>query len=149
MTAATIPPATIADVLAYHHPGVVRRYATEQHASPEEAEDVFRETLKWLYLCACACREGVSCAMTPELAKLDEMWHTFLMFTRDYEDFCEHYFGFFLHHVPTEAEEDACQESPEAVREQLERQLGLVYDALGADTLIRWYEEERYAAAAV
>ena len=147
MTAGTILPATLAEVLAYRHPGVVRRYAKEQHASREEAEEVFQETLKWLYLCGCGLREDFACSMTPEIAKLDEMWHTFLMFTRDYADFCERYFGFFLHHVPNEDEEEAREGGAEAVREQLERQFGLVYDVLGEATLKRWYEEERYAAA--
>jgi len=147
MTATTILPLTLAEVLAYRHPGVFRRYAREQHASQEEAEEIFQETLKWLYLCGCGLREDVSCAMTPEIAKLDVMWHTFLMFTRDYADFCERYFGVFLHHVPNEDEEEAREEGAEAVREQLERHFGLVYDVLGEDTLKRWYEEERYAAA--
>jgi hypothetical protein len=69
------------------------------------------------------------------------------MFTRDYADLCERYFGFFLHHVPNEDEEEAREGGAEAVREQFERQFGVVYDVLGEDTLKRWYEEERYAAA--
>ncbi len=89
--------------------------------------------------------EGVSCAMTPEIAKLDEMWHTFVLFTRDYADFCERYFGFFLHHIPNEDEEER-SEDPETVRAHLEQYFGLVYDVLGEETLQRWYEEGRYAA---
>jgi hypothetical protein len=147
MAATTVLPATLADVLAYRHPGVVRRYAKEQHASREEAEEVFRETLKWLYLCGRALREGFACAMTPEIAQLDEMWHTFVLFTPDYADFCERYFGLFLHHVPNDDEDEVSEGGDEAVRGQLERQFGLVYDVLGEDTLRRWYEEERYAAA--
>src|SRR5262249_35562828 len=147
MTATTILPVTLAEVLAYRHPGVVRRYAKEQHASREEAEEIFQETLKWLYLCGCSLREDVSCAMTPEIAKLDEMWHTFLMFTRDYADFCERYFSFFLHHVPNEDEEEVREGGAEAVREQLERQCGRAYDVLDADTLHSRNGEGRYAAA--
>src|SRR5262245_64385250 len=70
MTAATTLPATLAEVLAYRHPGVLRRYAKEQHASREEAEEVFQETLKWLYLCGCRLRDNVACAMTAEIARL-------------------------------------------------------------------------------
>lgn len=39
---------------------------------------------------------------------LDEMWHTFILFTKDYGDFCHEMFGHFIHHLPTietEAEE--------------------------------------------
>jgi len=145
----TTQPVSLDEVLAYRHPGVVRRYAKEQHASLVEAEEVFRETLKWLYLCYCSTTagpEGFGCAMTPELAQIDEMWHTFLLFTRDYAAFCERYCGFFLHHVPNEDEEES-PEDPETVRALLERHFGLVYDVLGEDTLTNWYEECRYTAA--
>jgi hypothetical protein len=145
----TVQPASLDEVLAYRHPGVVRRYAREQGASPAEAEEVFRETLKWLYLCyhgTAVGPEDVGVVMTPELARIDEMWHTFVLFTRDYAAFCEHYFGVFLHHVPDEGEGEG-PEDPEGVRASLERHFGLVYDVLGEDTLWAWYEERRYAAA--
>lgn len=148
MTATATPTdfAALGEVLAYEHPGVVKRYAKEQKVSPAEAGEVFRETLKWLYLCACGIREEFGCAMTQEIGKLDEMWHTFVLFTIDYAEFCETYFGFFLHHVPNEAEDEAPMD-PEELRERLERQYGLVYDVLGEETLAAWYDEERYAFA--
>ncbi|MBX9618848.1 MAG: hypothetical protein K2X10_06845 [Hyphomicrobiales bacterium] len=31
---------------------------------------------------------------------VDELWHEFILFTRDYEDFCKNAFGSFLHHTP-------------------------------------------------
>ena len=31
---------------------------------------------------------------------LDEVWHTHILFTSDYSDFCEKAFGQFLHHCP-------------------------------------------------
>lgn len=133
-------------VLTYRHPGVVKRYAKEQQVTLAEAEEVFRETLKWLYLCAGGVRRDMACAMTPEIGKLDDMWHTFLLFTRDYAEFCGRFFGFFLHHVPNEVEDEGPVDEA-VVREQLERQFGLVYDVLGEDTLRTWYEEDRYALA--
>jgi len=30
----------------------------------------------------------------------DDLWHEFILYTRDYEDFCEKAFGQFLHHTP-------------------------------------------------
>jgi hypothetical protein len=140
-------PASLADVLDYRHPGVVRRYAREQHVTPEQAEEAFRETLKWLYLCARGIKEDFACAMTADIGWLDEMWHTFVLFTIDYADFCERYFGFFLHHVPNEAEDNAPVPDETALRERLERQYGLVYDVLGEPTLRAWHEEGRYAPA--
>lgn len=48
----------------------------------------------------------LACGSTPTLAAampsktVDEAWHEFLTYTRDYAEFCERAFGRFLHHVP-------------------------------------------------
>lgn len=33
---------------------------------------------------------------------VDDAWHNFILFTRDYQDFCQKAFGQLLHHTPTE-----------------------------------------------
>jgi hypothetical protein len=38
---------------------------------------------------------------------VDEFWHTFILFTRDYAAFCERHFGYFLHHTPTDDTDEA------------------------------------------
>jgi hypothetical protein len=146
----TALPVSLDGVLAYRHPGVIRRYRKEHDASRQEAEEVFRETLKWLYLChqsAADGADGFACTMTPELEKVDWMWHAFVLFTRDYADFCQRYFGTFIHHVPAEDEDDA-EVAEESLRSRLSQQFGLVYDVLGEDTLTAWYDRCLYAAPA-
>jgi hypothetical protein len=39
--------------------------------------------------------------LTPS-AKVDEVWHELILFTRLYHDFCMKYFGNFIHHQPDE-----------------------------------------------
>jgi hypothetical protein len=152
MTATTNGLTALDQVLGYRHPGALRRYCKEHHAPPQEAEDVFQETLKFLYLsyrAATAGPEGFACVISTEIEKIDWMWHVFLLFTWDYADFCERYFGFFLHHVPLEAEEEneaAADEND--LRAVLERQFAFVYDVLGEETLLAWYDRCRYAANA-
>lgn len=34
---------------------------------------------------------------------VDELWHEFILFTRDYEQFCKRAFGSFMHHTPAVA----------------------------------------------
>jgi len=154
MTASTTSEAvSLEDWLSYCHPGVIRRFCKEHHASQQEGEEVFQEMLKWLYLCSRSFGDGpdgVLCVITPEIEKIDWMWHTFLLFTMDYADFCERYPGFFLHHVPTEDEEDeeVTAMDEDAVRSELERRYGFIYDVLGEETLTAWYDERRYAATA-
>lgn len=147
----TETPVSLDDVLAYRHPGVVRRYLKEHGGSREEAEELFRETLKWLYLCDRATAEGFPCAMTPDMERVDWMWHTFVLFTRDYAEFCYHHFGTFLHHLPEDGGDEASGSAPGPAEEtisRLERQYGYVYDLLGEETLRAWYDECRYAAPA-
>jgi hypothetical protein len=142
-------PTSLEDVLRYGHPGVVRRYAEDHQATPEEAAELFREMLKWLYLCrrATDAPGGLALAVHPEIEKIDWMWHTFLLFTRDYAAFYDRYLGAFIHHVPEEGgDETPVDES--AVRRALEEQYAFVYDVLGEETLLAWYGDRRYAAAA-
>jgi hypothetical protein len=142
-------PTSLRDVLAYRHRGVLRRYCKEHNASEQEAEEVFQQTLKWLYLCyrASIGTDGFACTISPDLEKIDWMWHTFLLFTLDYADFCTRYFGLFIHHVPTEEEDEVVVEE-ETLRTVLARQYGLVYDVLGEETLTAWYDECLYTAPA-
>lgn len=134
--------ALLDEVLAYQHRGVLRRYCKEHGASMQEAEEVFRETLRWLYLCHRAAEVGIGCAITPELEKIDWMWHTFLLYTRDYADFCDRHFGAFIHHLPSEEGE---AEDDETLRSRLVQQLSLIDDVLGEDTLTAWYDRCLYA----
>ena len=56
---------------------------------------------------------------------MDEMWHTFVLFTKEYAAYCEEKFGRFVHHVPTtKAEKDEREReresNPEGFRAQVE-----------------------------
>ena len=35
------------------------------------------------------------------IKNVDAVWHTFILFTEEYADFCDRYLGKFLHHKPT------------------------------------------------
>jgi hypothetical protein len=141
--------AALEEVLAYQHPAIIRRYRKDHGGSQQEAEAVFREMLKWLYLCHRAwADDGFGCTISHELEKIDQMWHSFLLFTMDYASFCERYFGVFLHHVPDEQEEEDVDTDEELLRERISKQYGLVHDLLGEETLMAWYDECRYAVPA-
>lgn len=56
----------------------------------------FTELIKFMYIAKES--EGV----VPLASKtIDSIWHEFILMTRDYQDFCEHYFETFLHHIPS------------------------------------------------
>lgn len=149
------------DALAYRNRHVVDRFL-ERHPLPrDEAEDLFVETLRWLWLCRRADGDPRAPALFIDdcMALLDEMWHAFLLFTRDYAGYCDEYLGGYVHHEPTTSEEKARtarerERDPAAFlaeREAAMRALyDYVYDELGEETLVKWYSTypERHARPA-
>lgn len=95
----TVPkePEVLERILAFRSLGVSMRIAKELGIPIEEAEELFMETLKYLYVCRQARK--VKIPVSPSLV-LDEGWHTFILFTKEYARFCEECVGEFIHHVP-------------------------------------------------
>lgn len=134
-------------VVAYKNCEVVRRFREQFPVSEREAQEIFRETKKWLWLLSVASPPG-RLAVTDPILVLDEMWHAFLMYTKDYEEFCQRYFGRVLHHAPTTYAENArlqrrLASHPERVARELEVrsrwQYQTIMEHLGEATLRKWY----------
>ncbi len=84
------------EFLTHRNDLVVGRFMKLQKVSQAEAERIFQELMKFLYVCAHVP------ASSPPSAIVDEMWHTFIVFTWDYYEFCVNYVGRFLHHQPVD-----------------------------------------------
>jgi hypothetical protein len=81
------------------------------------------------------------------MAVIDEMWHAFVLFTRDYAAFCDKHFGRFIHHAPMRHAELAelhadlranRERAAERLGRRLRAQYELIVETLGVDTLRRW-----------
>lgn len=96
------------DVLAYTNPAVVRRIAKDECLTEEEAGRAFSGMLQFLYVTATVTGRG-----GPPYY-IDAAWHAFILHTRDYAEFCDRYFGRFLHHQPLDASEGTEDSSAEA-----------------------------------
>ena len=138
-------PRSLDEAIAYRNRHVIDRFV-ERYALPRaEAEDLFVETLRWLWLCARAERDPDAPEVFIDdcMALLDEMWHTFLLFTREYSDYCAANLGGYVHHAPTQrprtssaspARSPAIQkDSPRRRRSGCARTYEYVYDQLGED----------------
>ena len=149
--------AALAEVMQYKNEAVVQRFMETWDLPRADADDIFDQMNKWLWLHAtsAALPDPPRLAILPSTKLIDEMWHTFILFTRDYVAYCERYFGRYLHHNPTPQSEykraiASYERDPEAHMKALEvafeRQYELVYDLLGEDTLAKWYGEytDRY-----
>lgn len=148
----------LAEVLAYKNEHVVHKFRERFDLPLAETRELFQETKKWLWLAARSSEHAAAGAPTRPLAidksllLLDEMWHVFILFTREYSAFCQRYFGHYIHHAPTTRQEQihlrrlAAKDPQRAWRDQAElmrAQYEFVYDQLGEATVRRWYS--RYA----
>jgi hypothetical protein len=86
----------VSEVLGYRNDRLLQRYATDNEATIEEAQRAF-EALKQ-FMVICAIKPGRKITSEP----IDRMWHSFLLFTKDYQNFCGNYLGRFVHHQPFE-----------------------------------------------
>jgi hypothetical protein len=90
--------ATWDPVLRFEAPYLIEKLLKNHIAqTPAEAEALFAEAKKYLVLCH--LDSGALWGMYS--TRVDEAWHQFVLFTRQYTDFCQRFFGKFLHHNPS------------------------------------------------
>src|SRR5688572_4999841 len=96
-------------LLQYKNSAVIKRFQKKYPDFHNTAERIFLDMLRFLWLCQKHKEdtlkknpesEGFHCEMHKEMIMIDEMWHTFILATKDYAQFCDDYFGTFIHHVP-------------------------------------------------
>ncbi len=75
---------------------LVDRIVAEERLDRGLAERVVDQALAFL----AACARNIGSRLAPS-DMVDIGWHTFVLHTRDYADFCDRIAGRFLHHVPT------------------------------------------------
>jgi hypothetical protein len=80
--------------------GLKSRFAAERPALDVKQQELVFEALRNYFLvCHFAGKNMVS--MPSQI--VDDAWHQFILFTRDYNDFCAKAFARYLHHTPAEA----------------------------------------------
>ncbi len=75
-------------------------------SSHEEYAETFSEFKKYVAL---GKLTGKPLGMTSK--KVDEVWHQFILFTKEYFSFCNEYLGYYLHHNPRTKTRDLPRES--------------------------------------
>ena len=121
----------VAEVMKYEHRGLVERFERKLGLGPADARQLFKDTKLFLLLCA----ENPRQHYVPTKA-IDEGWHNFILYTRDYASFCDNYFGKFLHHQPHDSFTNH-KSSGGALRT-----LHAAYDAFGSGLSDNWHVAE-------
>jgi hypothetical protein len=139
------------EFLRYKNAAVLRRYMKDYGASKKEANLIWLELMKYLYL-ASYCNNHKIMVGLPFFDqvnnKIDQMWHSFLLFTKDYREFCNCYCGIFLDHAPSDhTDKSKSLKNPDhynKTKENLKNYLGLVYKIWGKETLEKWFVHKIY-----
>jgi len=82
---------------AFDMSDILARYKKEQGFDDAIVADHHRELIRFMSLCATGINAGKFYGM---MGAIDELWHTFVIFTREYSRFCDQVAGQFMHHVP-------------------------------------------------
>lgn len=85
----------IKKVMDYKMPHIIARYSKDYSVSAEVAKIHEVELKRFLIL---AADDDESLDMMS--IEVDNLWHTFLLFTKEYQQFCNDMFGKFIHHNP-------------------------------------------------
>lgn len=142
------------DVMAFENSDVVYRFKKNYGVSTEESQDIFDQVKKFLWLGNEQRCEGITKGLTIDhpIVVIDEMWHNFVLFTHEYTNFCNKFFGHYIHHAPaTEAEEAHYRAELKAFtdtqaliafkKESKRPQYEYIYDRLGKETFQKWYAD--------
>lgn len=85
-------------LLAYDNQRLVQYHAQKHAIDSKEAHRRLGDWLGWVWLLAHRKKQQKETYLFGPLLALDELWHDFLLHTRDYDDFCQLYLDVFLHH---------------------------------------------------
>lgn len=136
------------ELTRYQHEGVIGKFRDEWDVEETQALDIFSEMKKFLYVSEYAQKQCIEFEIDEPILMIDKMWHQFILFTNDYDKFCNHFFGKMLHHMPfcsahlTQKIKTLSQNGitlNEHKRERLEKQLYVISSTFGAETLKKWY----------
>ncbi|OGZ42522.1 MAG: hypothetical protein A3C80_01360 [Candidatus Ryanbacteria bacterium RIFCSPHIGHO2_02_FULL_45_43] len=76
---------------------LVGRVMKDEGKTREKAESIMDEALCFLKLCADFPKERFAPSRGVDIG-----WHAFLMYTREYAEFCQRVAGRFIHHAPSD-----------------------------------------------
>ena len=137
------------ELLSENEEIVIQGFMDRYDVNYEEAKEIFDETKKFLELASDLSQEGEGLFIDRPLLIIDEMWHTFILHTKQYMSFCYEKFNRFIHHAPTTQKEKVILNErlafePATVlkehEEKLKEQYSRIYDKFGPETLLKWYD---------
>ncbi len=140
----------IDEILAYKNPYVIRRFQMTHKITEAEAEQIFEDVMRYLWLSAVVEEKRKHDVNVPDISIaegmyiIDEMWHEFVLLTKMYTEFCQKYFGEYIHHPPELnkfGKNSKIMEETQAMEIFLGELIQCVIDYFGEEVALRWFDE--------
>jgi hypothetical protein len=125
------------DALGYEAPYLIEKLLKDHIVeTAEEGETLFAEVKRFLVL----GHVDKTKIWDMYSLRVDEVWHQFILFTKQYTDFCQRFFGRYIPHSPSNAPESQIMDSAKATSfEDFQRRYGELFGESLPDT---WYDEK-------
>jgi hypothetical protein len=140
----------LAEIKKYRNEAVIHRFHVEYPHLKDKADEIFEDLMVFFWATkkheielnkSPANKElDFVFIMDQKMKDIDNMWHIFLLFTKDYHHFCTTYFKEFIHHVPGVAQ--ALPKDESFYETNLERFLNFNLDHLEQERIMRWFGVE-------
>lgn len=89
---------SIHNIMAYSMSEIVKRCQKDHNYSDQDMIILEKELKRFLALELIKDTPNLGTGMYS--TDVDNLWHTFLLFTKEYAEFCQKHFNHFIHHVP-------------------------------------------------
>lgn len=144
---------SLSELLKYRNKDIEARYTKDFPNNKLSAEQAMVEFLKYLWGGQKLRQDRIQNSLDPdlqflwsihpEMQEIDDMWHTFLLFTKDYMDLCQKYFDTYIHHTPHSDEESqrTIESADHFLNVETRRMLSYIYDLFGENTLRVWFSK--------
>lgn len=139
---------SLAETVTYENEDLLTKFSEFYDFPPVTRSFIFSELKKWLWIKALHAHamqnepdnENLQFHfhVLPSLRIVDEMWHIFILFTAEYRQFCQDFFGRFVDHTPSLPHRRLTKER---LSIELERQFHFIGMHLGVETLQLWFKE--------
>jgi hypothetical protein len=93
------------ELMSFKCEKAIKVFSRDNDISEDSAAKIWPELMKWLWIgnkfIGDKSKEKPKTIYISEpLLEIDKMWHSFILCTKEYTDFCHHFFGKYIHHEP-------------------------------------------------
>lgn len=99
----------IEEIMGYQMPDVIKRCKKDFNYTDEDMCIIEKEFKRFMVMSVLLEDKGIGMYSKD----IDNLWHSFILFTKEYATFCDRFNGKFIHHVP-ETEEKTPDKRAEA-----------------------------------